>query len=141
MHDSKAALATGVDAPITLDMAGLTIDQRKTLTRISDAAGHYTDLTMTDPKKTLEALERENVSTAIVFARASRSGTLDTSIVCSPRNLVGEALKLMTNEAMELAETHLPWLKVNFRFDVQVIDIDLKIPQTPILTILHQKDG
>lgn len=138
---SKAALNTGINGPIPMDTTGLTPAQRETVNSITDLASHYSKLLMTNPNESLTTLAEENISTALLFAQASRTGTLDTSIACGPRDLVGKALEIMTNEARRLAEEHLPWLTVNFHFGVQVMDINLDNPQKPILEIQYRKTG
>ncbi|KAE8454384.1 hypothetical protein EG329_000006 [Mollisiaceae sp. DMI_Dod_QoI] len=138
---TKAALNTGIEGPVPLDIAGLSMKQQQILNRLTDLAGHYAELTMEDLGKTLETLESENISTALLFAQASRSGTLNTSVACGPRNFVGEALEIMTYEARKLADLYLPWLTINFHFNAQVIDVNLRNPQKPILTVQHQGDG
>jgi hypothetical protein len=133
---SNAALNTDLPGPISIDTTGLTDDQAATIRSLTDLAAHYVALTMDDPAETLANLEKENVSTAILFALASRGGTLDTSVACGSRNFVGQALVKMTNEAIELQRQHLPWLQVDFHLDVRVTNVDLEDPQKPILTIL-----
>ncbi|CAG8951625.1 hypothetical protein HYFRA_00005425 [Hymenoscyphus fraxineus] len=133
--DSKAPLNTGMLGPMPLDTTGLTPRQRKIVEHLTDVAGNYSRILMADREKTLVKMQSENVASSIVFARASRDGTLDTEIACGPRDIVGQVLNDMTREALHLAKEYLPWLEIRVRFDTRVTDIHLSNPQKPVLTI------
>ncbi|CAG8975893.1 hypothetical protein HYALB_00006510 [Hymenoscyphus albidus] len=134
-HDSKASLNTGMLGPMSLDTTGLTPRQRKKVEHLTDVAGNYSRILMADREKTLARMQSENVASSIVFAQASRDGTLDTEISCGPRDIVGKVLNDMTREALHLANEYLPWLDIRVHFDTRSTDIDLSNPQKPVLTI------
>lgn len=142
---SLAGLNTGIDWDVPMtgarpDMEGIAKEQSDTIIRLLDLAGRYAEIMMADPKKTLEALQSENIATALLFIRNSATGKLDTSSACGPRNVVGQALEDMTRDTMALAKVHLPWLKVNFYFSTKVIDINLENPRKPVLTVHSLND-
>ncbi|KAJ6263612.1 hypothetical protein Dda_2180 [Drechslerella dactyloides] len=92
---------------------------------------------MANPAETLQKLIRENVSTAALFVNAVdfELGRMNTKIPCGPRSIFGRALEAMTQDAIELARKHLPWLTINITHNAHVSKIDLTDPVRPILTI------
>jgi len=132
---SNAALNTEVPGPVRIDTNGLTEEQAAIINNLTDLAAHYKELTMQDRNQTLAGLENENTSTAILFALASKTGKLDTSMPCGSRGIVGKALENMTEKAAVLQRQYLPWLEVKFHFGMHVSEIDLANPEKPILRI------
>jgi hypothetical protein len=77
-----------------MDMEGLSLEQQDTLSRMTDMAGHITELLMTvDRERMLEVLQSLNVTSAILFERASRTESHDTSTAFGPRNFAGKFLR------------------------------------------------
>jgi hypothetical protein len=54
-----------------MDTTGLTLAQRDMVKNLTDLAGNYSRLLMAGRQKTLRTFEAENISTALLFARAS----------------------------------------------------------------------
>ncbi|KAK6515346.1 hypothetical protein TWF506_007688 [Arthrobotrys conoides] len=139
---SDAALNTALDPPVaSVNKEGLTTSQRRTIDRLTDLAGRYAELAMTDEETLMSRLLEDNIASAMLFNTASKTGVLKTDVPCGPRNLVGEAVEVMTQEALELAKEYLPWLKITVRHEVVVSNIDVSDPARPVLTVVDVKTG
>lgn len=75
----KTALNTGTEGAVPIDMHGLSIQQQKSLNRITDVAEQFTELLIASPGRIIRVLESLNISSALVFMRSSSRGALDTS--------------------------------------------------------------
>ncbi|KAF3106234.1 hypothetical protein TWF103_006342 [Orbilia oligospora] len=141
-YGCDAALNTGIEhSTKTINKEGLTEEQCKIIDSLTDTAAHYARIIMANPKKTMSDLLRNNISTAILFNNATKSGELNVDIPCGPRGISGHAMEAMTQDALRLAKEHLPWLSINIRYGVVVSDMDLSDPTHPVLTIENVKTG
>ncbi|KAK6527687.1 hypothetical protein TWF694_004668 [Orbilia ellipsospora] len=140
--NSKAALNTGLPGPVPLNLDGLTHRQSNIIKGLTDVKSRYKSLVMAEPDL-LDILMTENVSAAALLLHATNfeTGDFNTDIPCGPRNLLGKALDSMTNEASELAEKYLPWLKIKIRYDTQIVDISFADPSKPTLFIKDLRTG
>ncbi|KAF3916242.1 hypothetical protein ABW21_db0200809 [Orbilia brochopaga] len=136
-YGCDAALNTGLEGPVPIEMKGLTPQQCKILDSLTDVSSRYSELIMANPDDTLKNLMGKNISTAALFLNAVdfESKDFNTKVPCGPRNLFGQALDAMTREANELARQHLPWLTIRIMHNKNVIKVDLTDPSRPFLTI------
>ncbi|KAF3910236.1 hypothetical protein ABW21_db0203658 [Orbilia brochopaga] len=139
--NSSAALNTGLDEKISINTEGLTAEQSTIIHRIVNVSPRYAELALENQEELTHRLLKENTLTAALFCDAVKSGKIDTSVACGPRDLAGRALEAMTREASELARKYLPWLKISIRHGVRAIDVDLRVPTRPLLTVEDLRTG
>ena len=107
----------------------------------TDLAKTVAHMVERDPQKLLKRYKTKNLAAYSVLKNALRpDGTLDTSVPCLSRDVLGAGLTKNVNDVIAYANDVLPFIDIKICYNQQVIDVDFSDPKKPTLIVDGKDD-
>ncbi len=102
----------------------------------TDLANTVARMVERDPRKLIECYKAKNLAAYSMLKNALRpDGSLDTSVPCLSRDVLGAGLTKNLNDVVAYANDLLPFIDIQIFHGHQVTDVDFSSPQTPALIV------
>ncbi len=139
--ECDATLNTGIPGRMKIPGLEEIVQTHPTVERATDLAKTVAHIVERDPEKFIYRYKARNLAAYSMLKNALRSdGTLDTSVPCLTRDVLGSGLTKNVNDVIAYANEVLPFIDIQICYGQQVTDVDFSDPETPVL-IVKGSDG
>ncbi len=139
--ECDATLNTGIPGRMNIPGLDKIAKTHPIVYAATDLAETVAHMVERDPQKLLKRYKTKNLAAYSMLKSALRpDGTLDTSVPCVSRDVLGACLTRNVNDVIAYANDALPFIDIKICYNQQVIDVDFSDPEKPKL-IVNREDG
>ncbi len=139
--ECDATLNTGLPGRMKIPGLDKISKTHPTVDAATDLAKTVAHMVESDPEKFMQRYKKSNLAAYSMFKKALRpDGTLDTSVPCLTRDVLGAGLTKNVNDVIAYANDVLPFIDIEVCYNQQVTDVDFSDPEAPALVVIGE-DG
>ncbi len=139
--ECDATLNTGIPGRMNIPGLDKIAKTHPIVYAATDLARTVAQMVERDPEKLINRYKAKNLAAYSMLKNALRpDGTLDTSVPCLTRDVLGAGLTKNVNDVIAYANKVLPFVNINICYSQQVTDVDFSLPEKPVL-IVNGDDG
>ncbi len=139
--ECDATLNTGIPGQMKIPGLDKIAKTHPIVNAATDLANTVAQMVERDPQKLVNRYKARNLAAYSMLKNALRpDGTLDTSMPCLSRDILGAGLTKNVNDVIAYANDVLPFINIKIYYGQRVTDVDFSDPEAPAL-IVNAEDG